>query len=175
MYYSWSIQNDEKVRGTVVRSTTIPEDLGRISYLLTDKTGTLTQNGMVQAPPVQINRNMSRRHALNRFFINLEMVFRRLCLGPSNYDSPADIRRLLQEGLRGSNVETVQRKNEVSRATEAVKALAICHNVTPVTESSTEVEDDPEMDYGVETQVMYQASSPDEVSKKYKRNESREG
>lgn len=33
--------------GTVVRSTTIPEELGRISYLLTDKTGTLTQNEMV--------------------------------------------------------------------------------------------------------------------------------
>lgn len=44
-FYSWSIQNDSNLRGTVVRSTTIPEDLGRISYLLTDKTGTLTQNG----------------------------------------------------------------------------------------------------------------------------------
>lgn len=31
----------------MVRSTTIPEELGRISYLLTDKTGTLTQNEMV--------------------------------------------------------------------------------------------------------------------------------
>ena len=33
--------------GTVVRSTTIPEELGRINYLLTDKTGTLTQNDMI--------------------------------------------------------------------------------------------------------------------------------
>lgn len=46
-FYSWQIQNDEEIQGTVVRSTTIPEELGRISYLLTDKTGTLTQNEMI--------------------------------------------------------------------------------------------------------------------------------
>lgn len=46
-FYSWSIQQDPEIAGTVVRSTTIPEELGRISYLLTDKTGTLTHNEMV--------------------------------------------------------------------------------------------------------------------------------
>lgn len=37
--YSWVIRRDSKIPGTVVRSSTIPEQLGRISYLLTDKTG----------------------------------------------------------------------------------------------------------------------------------------
>lgn len=32
-------RRDSKIPGTVVRSSTIPEQLGRISYLLTDKTG----------------------------------------------------------------------------------------------------------------------------------------
>ena len=45
--YSWFIQRDEAIADTVVRSTTIPEELGRIQYLLTDKTGTLTQNEMI--------------------------------------------------------------------------------------------------------------------------------
>ena len=46
-FYSWSIMKDKEIPGTVVRSTTIPEELGRVSYILTDKTGTLTENEMV--------------------------------------------------------------------------------------------------------------------------------
>ncbi|TGO49383.1 hypothetical protein BOTNAR_0433g00020 [Botryotinia narcissicola] len=44
--YSWFIQRDPGIEGAVVRTSTIPEELGRIEYLLSDKTGTLTQNEM---------------------------------------------------------------------------------------------------------------------------------
>jgi phospholipid-translocating ATPase len=43
--YARFIERDQDIPGTVVRTSTIPEDLGRIEYLLSDKTGTLTQNG----------------------------------------------------------------------------------------------------------------------------------
>jgi len=47
VYYCYGIYKDEEIPGTIPRNSTIPEELGRIQYLLTDKTGTLTQNDMV--------------------------------------------------------------------------------------------------------------------------------
>lgn len=47
IYYSYCISNDKEIEGTIARNSTIPEELGRIQFLLTDKTGTLTQNDMI--------------------------------------------------------------------------------------------------------------------------------
>ena len=99
------------IPGTVARSTTIPEELGRISYLLSDKTGTLTQN---------------------------QMVFKKLHLGTAAYsnDTFDDIQRYLsiyysnQKSEKQKPSGTSVKRNAISRnSVEGVKALALCHNV----------------------------------------------
>lgn len=54
--YAWQIEHDKDIAGTVVRTSTIPEELGRIEYLFTDKTGTITQNG-TRTPETMINHD----------------------------------------------------------------------------------------------------------------------
>lgn len=47
LFYSLVINKDENIKGAVTRNSNIPEELGRIEYLLSDKTGTLTRNIML--------------------------------------------------------------------------------------------------------------------------------
>ncbi|XP_036100165.1 probable phospholipid-transporting ATPase IIB isoform X3 [Molossus molossus] len=165
--YGWMMMRDENIPGTVVRTSTIPEELGRLVYLLTDKTGTLTQN---------------------------EMAFKRLHLGTVSYGS--DTMDEIQSHVRSSCAQVhaqasgdtgssapprkaqssgpKARKSVSSRVHEAVKALALCHNVTPVYESRAGTTGETEyaevdQDFSDENRT-YQASSPDECG-----NMAREG
>lgn len=57
------------------------------------------------------------------------------------------------------------RRTVVTRVQESVRALALCHNVTPVYEDNTEgIESVAEADQINHSNFTYQASSPDEVS-----------
>uniref|UniRef100_A0A8C1SLZ7 Phospholipid-transporting ATPase n=1 Tax=Cyprinus carpio TaxID=7962 RepID=A0A8C1SLZ7_CYPCA len=139
--YSWMIMKDKSIPGTVVHTSTIPEELGR---LVSDKTGTLTQN---------------------------EMVFKRLHLGTVSYgmDTMDEIQSHIIQSY--AQVSTPSRKPQLPapKVRKAVKAIALCHNVTPVYESrvngaSTEPErTEADQDFSDDNRT-YQASSPDEVA-----------
>jgi phospholipid-translocating ATPase len=75
LYYSYNINNDNAIPGAVARNSNIPEELGRIQFLLSDKTGTLTQN---------------------------DMIFKRLALEYIQFTETGldDIKKLLRRGLK---------------------------------------------------------------------------
>lgn len=150
-FYSWQMQRDPEMPGCVVRCTTIPEELGRISYLLSDKTGTLTQNSM---------------------------VFKKLHIGGQNCfvtERFNVIRQAVAAHFSGSSDANLGgKRSDQQEIYEAVKAVALCHNVTPVYEKRGDnepldpLESQSEMDdeyWGTRPAcVSYQASSPDEIA-----------
>ncbi|KAG3263394.1 putative ATPase phospholipid transporting 9A (putative) [Ictidomys tridecemlineatus] len=152
--YSWVIRRDSKIPGTVVRSSTIPEQLGRISYLLTDKTGSVTFI-RVSFPPLHRGVLVTWVTRAEAVAVRRLPVLIRFSSLQQSQEPPAQ---------KGPTVTTKVRRTMSSRVHEAVKAIALCHNVTPVYESNG-VTDQAEAEKQYEDSCrVYQASSPDEVA-----------
>lgn len=156
-FYSWQMQNDPEIPGTVVRSTTIPEELGRISYLLTDKTGTLTQNEMV-FKKIHLGTVAYGNDSFELVASTIQALSANIHLGGPSGDG--DISKATPS-LFSTNV---MRRPEGWRVWEAVKALALCHNVTPVYEENDAESIAKSVSVEIQTDRTYQASSPDEIA-----------
>lgn len=154
-FYSWQMQNDPEIPGTVVRSTTIPEELGRISYLLTDKTGTLTQNEMV-FKKIHLGTVAYGNDSFELVASTIQSLSSNIHSGGSSAEGD-----LLKSGVFST---TVMRRPEGWRVWEAVKALALCHNVTPVYEENDTESIAKSVSVEIQTERTYQASSPDEIA-----------
>ncbi|CAI4223113.1 unnamed protein product [Auanema sp. JU1783] len=108
LFFSWQIGRDKNIPDTVVRSSTIPEELGRISFLLSDKTGTLTKN---------------------------EMHFKKIHLGTVAFSS--DAFEEVAQHVASAYAGKLAKHSFSAKLQTAVEAIALCHNVTPIMEGGS--------------------------------------
>lgn len=117
LVYSARINKDKDIEGTIVRNTSIPEELGRIEHLLCDKTGTLTQN---------------------------YMIFKQICCMMGNFseDTEADLKRYIEMNIDKSATTCSEwplsdgkKKDRMSVFRDFLTAIMVCHNVTPTFDS----------------------------------------
>ena len=163
-YFSYVINRDKSIPETIARNSTIPEELGRISYVFSDKTGTLTKNEMVFKKIAMETEQFGEDN-----FNDLKAIIEGEC---KDNDAPLlDLINMEQKLIEGSlpNESIVEgsiseslgiekkrskkfrrQRNKIIRDT--ITSMVLCNNVTPVLD-----EEDP-------SQVSYQASSPDEVA-----------
>lgn len=103
LFYCYTINRDASIEGTIVRNSQIPEELGRVEYLLSDKTGTLTKN---------------------------EMVFKTLCTFEKNFginDFDELSHRL--KSIYSKNPQFLTQNDNMLK--DNLMALILCNNVTP--------------------------------------------
>lgn len=145
--YSRFIQRDPGIAGAVVRTSTIPEELGRIEYLLSDKTGTLTQNEM-EMKKIHVGTVSYANEAMDEVASYIKQGF----------SVPTDANRsfvlVTPSSVASTTITATRTRREIGfRVRDVVLALALCHNVTPTIE---------EIDG--QNVLSYQASSPDEIA-----------
>lgn len=175
VYYCFGIYGDKEIPGTIPRNSTIPEELGRVQFLLTDKTGTLTQNDMIfkklnmEYAAFDLDNLMDLKQML------LENCEQKKDAGPMSDMVPAaltsaedpfgsvQITESAGTFREGESPEPSQSKKKKRRGgarrdqgavvRDTITALALCHNVTPTFPNP----DNKDI-------VEYQASSPDEIA-----------
>ena len=169
-WFSYVISKDEEIPETIARNSTIPEELGRISYIFSDKTGTLTKNEMIFK-----KISMETEHFGEENFNELKEILSDECklsdaplfdlfnMQNNNNNNENEINSLsnsnndimtednINESYQSRPIELGKKmskrirreRNKIIRDT--ITSMVLCNNVTP-------------------TETGYQASSPDEVA-----------
>ncbi|KAI9880182.1 MAG: putative aminophospholipid-translocase [Pleopsidium flavum] len=150
--YARLIERDQSIPGAVVRTSTIPEELGRIEYLLSDKTGTLTQNEM-ELKKVHVGTVSYANEAMDEVATYIRQAFSVVSSLDPNQPSKLFTPSTPYSALSAAAAATRTRREIGSRVRDVVLALALCHNVTPTTEEENG-----------HIITAYQASSPDEIA-----------
>ncbi|CAK75838.1 unnamed protein product (macronuclear) [Paramecium tetraurelia] len=134
LVFSMKINSDKDIAGAMARNSQIPEELGRVHYILSDKTGTLTQNCMT-FKKLALESNTYTTKDLN--VVN-KILKRQFSANPVP----------LHDIITGKTKRNSRRNKDVVLR-DLIQCLSLCHNVTPIIED------------GIRS---FQASSPDEIA-----------
>ena len=167
-FFSYVINRDDSIPQTIARNSTIPEELGRISYVFSDKTGTLTKNEMIFKKIAMETEQFGEEN-----FTDLQNILKDECqidnaplLDIINMKKNNDINETsYKESLEGNSFSESMgvgsfkskkskkiRRHRTKIIRDTITAMVLCNNVTPIID---------EKDIN---NVTYQASSPDEVA-----------
>ena len=159
-YFSVIMNREKEIPETIARNSTIPEELGRISYVFSDKTGTLTKNEMI----FKIIAMETEIFAEDKFNDLKDIVLDEckqfdaplMDLVNKNSIAGEEISTSLASSMK-SDLSESKKKKRIHRhrsklIRDTITAMCLCNNVTPVVD-----DDDPK-------NMTYQASSPDEVA-----------
>ena len=175
-WFSIMINKDKEIPDTIARNSTIPEELGRISYIFSDKTGTLTKNEMIFKRLAMAIDDFGEKK-----FNELEDILKDECalndaplLDMYNFmknneqqeesiyeNNTISINIINNSGSPNNSVPEYNfshepkkkkirvRRNRNNLIRDTITSMLLCNTVTPVLD---------------ENNITYQASSPDEIA-----------
>ena len=166
-FFSYVINGDDSIPETIARNSTIPEELGRISYVFSDKTGTLTKNEMIFKKIAMENEQFGEEN-----FNDLNNLLKDECevdnaplldiinmnLNNEINEESLDRERISSSSSIASASSYQSKKSKKIRRhrskiiRDTITAMVLCNNVTPI------------IDENDSNNITYQASSPDEVA-----------
>jgi phospholipid-translocating ATPase len=157
-YFSLMINRDESIKDTIARNSTIPEELGRITYVFTDKTGTLTKNEMI-FKKIAMEMDQFSEESFNELNLILDDECKKYdaaLLDSNNNNIVQDNESVDTISTNPINKEERRGKKNKRQRTKVIRdtitSMVLCNNVTPIQDK-----DNPDL-------YTYQASSPDEVA-----------
>ena len=157
-YFSLMINRDESIKDTIARNSTIPEELGRITYVFTDKTGTLTKNEMI-FKKIAMEMDQFSEESFNELNLILDDECKKYdaaLLDSNNNNIMQDNESVDTISTNPINKEERRGKKNKRQRTKVIRdtitSMVLCNNVTPIQDK-----DNPDL-------YTYQASSPDEVA-----------
>ena len=159
-YFSLMINRDESIKDTIARNSTIPEELGRITYVFTDKTGTLTKNEMI-FKKIAMEMDQFSEESFNELNLILDDECKKYDAAlldsiNNNNNIVSDNESVDTISTNSINKEERRGKKNKRQRTKVIRdtitSMVLCNNVTPIQDK-----DNPDL-------YTYQASSPDEVA-----------